>query len=310
MARANYFSTKDKESKGGSQSGVLTGGLTGGSEGGSKAVGSGFTNLQKYLDANRGTSSQVADRLAADVGSQVQDFNTQLGQATGQGIANAQALDTSYGQDITADSLQRLEAEPETVFQADYSPLQGLDEQRASILAGSDQLVGDRSARQDAIQRLYGSGRGSGFGALDSFLVGADTSSGLGDKLAQQTSGIGSVGTSRDEINRAYSTATQQARENRNDAFNAARGRIEAEKQSAPAPTPSGPFAQTGGITGQTTAVDQTSPFAGSGGFSGQNTSIDMSSPFAQSGGITGSIGPAMAEDTNASWKRLFGGKI
>ena len=313
MATSRYYSDED-EATGGAAGGVLTGGGGGGGAAPAAAPssGSGFVNLSKYLDANRGGTGQIADKLAGDVGSQVGASNEALAGATTSGMSAAQGLDTSgigAGSDLSAGAEQAALSGI-----ADYgmgagaeAGFMGIGQGQEDIRGYGTGLVDEQHTRQEAIQRLYGSGRGSGFGALDSFLVAADDTSGLGGKVQEQVGQLGDVAAGQQQVQGAYDTANQQRATNTTAQYQASReteAAAEAQRQAeaqadlearAPGPNPMGGIAGSGGSGTSAGGV-----FAETGGLTGSGSYNPEDSPFASTGGMTGATG---ATD---DWRKLL----
>ena len=220
MATSNYFSDEDEAS--GSAGGVIGGGGGGGgapaaapSSGGG---GSGFVNLQSYLDANQGGSSGVADTLSQDFGGQVAGSNQDITNLTTREQNTAHGLDTAgvVGPNVSQGAENQALAGLSNYGMSDATSgaYDKLGRDQTALRGQADALANDQHSRQEAIQRLYGSGRSSGFGALDSFLVGADESSGFRDKVAGQTAQLGDVEAGRSAAQGAYDTANTQRRDN------------------------------------------------------------------------------------------------
>ena len=234
---ARYFS-EDEENAGGSAGGVLSGGGGAGAPAAGAAPeaagggGSGFVNLNKYLDANQGGSKVTAQGLAGDVGSQVGATNTAIGDTTQAGIGTAQGMDVT-GVGPSGDYSQAAENTALSGL-ADYGmadqttdAFRNYGQQQQAATDYGTGLVDDRHTRKEAIGRLYGSGRGSGFGGLDSFLVGADESSGLASGIETELGGMSDIGAAQGQVQEAYDVANQTRQDNTREQF--ATGRKEQE---------------------------------------------------------------------------------
>ena len=234
MATSNYYSKDDEDAvaSAGGAGGVLTGGggdapssgpaAAGGSEG------SGFVNLSKYLDANRGGSAQMAGALNADLGTQIGASNEALSGTTSAGVANAQSMDTTgigVGTDISAEgeaaALGGIEQYGMSNATGGAYDAHGADQER--LAAYGSNLQNDQSTRQEAVQRLYGSGRGSGFGGLDAFLVAGDKSSGFAGGVDSELGGMGDIEAGRSEVSGAFDTANAQRAANTTAQYQGAR---------------------------------------------------------------------------------------
>ena len=96
MAYKNYFQEDEKKSQG-NNSGVIAGNpnVSGGASGAAPATSSGFVNLDRYLNANRGETGGLANTLVGETKDSVQENTKGVQQATDTGMGNAQGYDVS-----------------------------------------------------------------------------------------------------------------------------------------------------------------------------------------------------------------------
>ena len=303
MATSRYYS-KDDEDTGASAAGG--GGVLGGGGGGAPASGpaaggsegSGFVNLSKYLDANRGGSTQMAGAINQDLGTQVGASNEALSGITSAGVANAQGMDTAgvgVGTDISAEGEAAALGGIEQYGMSDSTG--GSFDTHVGNQAGiqdyGSNLQNDQHTRQEAIQRLYGSGRSSGFGGLDAFLVAGDKSSGFAGGVDSELGKMGDIEAGRAEVSGAYDAANTKRAANTTEQYQQARNESAAATDANPLGT--GSYAdwatnevQTGGWgEGEGETLDEwnaKSPIGGNGSGWGEGEGISKDDFDATSG--------------------------
>ena len=240
MATSNYYS--DEDEVGGGAGGVIGGGGGGAPAGGAGAAapssnsqGSGFVNLQSYLDANQGGSAAAAQGVTQDFGKGVASSNQELAGINAGGMAGAAGADTSglaVGPDVSQYGQEQALAGLESygMSGATSGGYDRVGRDQEGLRGQADALANDHSTRREAVQRLYGSGRSSGFGNLDSFLLGADESAGLQGGLTAQTDQLGDVEAGRSQVQGAYDAANTQRADNTTANYQTAIGEKAAEE--------------------------------------------------------------------------------
>lgn len=170
----------------GSGGGVVAGSAAGAAP---KAQGSGFTNLQKYVTANQGSSGDMAGAVAQNlsgaakqgitgINNSASQFNQGVDQATTDfnphtydmiktgnlGSQDQQALKGAYQGQYTGPSM------------TDYQDKANTGRQQLSGALGDIQGTQDQAMRQTLLQQQYGQGGqySHGQSSLDSALLGAD----------------------------------------------------------------------------------------------------------------------------------------
>lgn len=181
-----YVNNEDELNQQGKAGGQVLAGSGGAATGATQAVGTGFTNLQKYLDANKGQGTGLANditsegqkavdtaRSAADTqASGFVDYATQQANSGADNVVGA--IDTSINQvkNNYQDRAGALEAQKLTYGgPADAQAVQGsndLDKAYQNVRNTGTGYASDRATQQAGLQKKYG--YGSGFGALDTFL--------------------------------------------------------------------------------------------------------------------------------------------
>jgi hypothetical protein len=179
-----YYDNLDEQNQ--QKSGA--GGVIAGSGGaGSKTptnIGTGFTNLQQYLTANKGAGGGIADNIISQGQNAVSDAqktaDTGAAAWADQGVQRAQSAGQTAAStyDTAAASLR---ADPN----ADITGVRGttyggpnsateiegyndLDKAYQNVTNTAQNFAGDLSTQKAGLQKQYG--YGSGFGALDTFL--------------------------------------------------------------------------------------------------------------------------------------------
>jgi hypothetical protein len=179
-----YIQNEDELKQGGAGGQVLAG--SGGAAGASptQAVGSGFTNLQKYLSANQGSGQGVAQDIvdqgqdAVNVARTTADTQAKTWGDNGVQMANQAAADASNPYTTAAQALQ---ADPNANITNPYTSTYGgpqsaqdvqgyndLDKAYQNVKNTATSFANDRMTQQAGLQKKYG--YGSGFAALDGFL--------------------------------------------------------------------------------------------------------------------------------------------
>lgn len=217
---------------------------------GAQPAGSGFTNLQTYLAANKGQGVGVAGDIVSEGQKGVDSARKAADQyadtwATG-GVQQA----NQAGQDAAAKydaGRAEVEADPNntegayaaargTVYggPANAQAIQGyndLEKNYQNVKTTADNFAGDYNTQKAGLQNKYG--YGSGFGALDTFLGrqdGKDTISGW-QKGVQPGSAAGQIGKVTDAI-----AGGQRAVSDAQTAYNAAGKTARQNRSSVPAP--------------------------------------------------------------------------
>lgn len=178
-----YVQNEEEQKQGGAGGQVLAG--SGGAASGSQqAVGTGFTNLQKYLSANKGegqgiagditsqgqkavdTARNTADTAAntwADAGAQQANTAATNAASTYENAANALRADPNYDpvgvRGTTYGGPQSAQ---------DVQGFNDLDKAYQNVRNTATSFANDRATQQAGLQNKYG--YGSGFAALDTFL--------------------------------------------------------------------------------------------------------------------------------------------
>ena len=316
MARSQYYSEEDNATGGGG-GGMVGGGSGGGMGSGSAPApsgngGSGFVNLQSYLDANQSGAAQVADTLAGDVGSQVDASNQELTNMNQWEMGNALGVDTrgntvGTSEDLSAGAesaalsgLQDYGMSADT--QADYL---GVASDQAGIKDYGSNLVNKQGNRKEAVQRLYGEGRGSGFGGLDAFLGGA--SGGLEGGVSEATGQLGDVAAGQASVQGAYDTANETRRANTSANYESARGAKEIQdRQAKEAAIQKAKDERATQVQASNNTPGYTDPFGGGGSFGGWQQSASYTPPPPSNPNITSSFGTPTAEANE--WEVVLAG--
>jgi hypothetical protein len=224
--------------------GTLGGGTAAASaSGGSGASGrrSSFTNLQSYLNANRGQNAQgLADKVSGAVENTVSGAQQNLNKAQqsfnqgvqGSGVTNDQNLINSVAKDPRAlnngDAKSRFQSLYNAVYQGpqDLSEMQGFGEASQGFNKVQDQVknLGDQSGRQALIQDAfkrpdYSAGQKS----LDSYIFGTtDEGRGAINNLQGRYSNIAdSVGIAANQARQAAQQRMQETEAARSGAMGA-----------------------------------------------------------------------------------------
>lgn len=217
MAYQSYYpSQKKKKSVGGSS--VLGTGGGGGSGAGApaKTPGSGFVNLDQYLGANRGQTEGMADTVIGSSESDLEKY-----QEDAENIAEEAKEDYTDAakQGDVRDIEQNLYENPQEAVRDANKYQEGYEGQDASEyyqplesqrdqLAENFQNLDNPYMQQAKMQNAYNQqgNYSSGFGALDSFLVGADDQSGqrIQDVKGRGQEVTGTYDQTQQNINDAY----------------------------------------------------------------------------------------------------------
>lgn len=188
-------------------------GATQSTAGGGQA-GSGWTNLQTYLDVNKGQGGQLADQVGTDVNNKVEDFKktdvsgaiNEIGQAAGTTEADEIKKDVAANAGKAKTFLnQGFGAKQVTDYTAPINAT------AASVKDNLNQL-NDQNYQKGALQKLnnkQGNYTG-GFGALDSFILNGD------EQGREKLSGIQKSG--NDAVGSTMSGITDQLTKARGDA--------------------------------------------------------------------------------------------
>jgi len=145
-------------------------------------AGSGFTNLQQYLSANKGSGGGVADNIVNNGQTQFDTANKSAGDYADAWAKNATTNVNQAVGDVTRDygdatnTLRNdayAQVNPGKTYQgpADATKTEGyndLDKNYQNAKAAANTYAGDVNAQKAGLQKQYG--YGSGFGALDTFL--------------------------------------------------------------------------------------------------------------------------------------------
>lgn len=179
-----YVQDEDELKQGGAGGQVLSGSGGAGAGAPGQAVGTGFTNLQKYLSANEGQGKDIAG-VITDQGQKAVDTartaaDTQANAWADNGVLMAnQAGDTAANPYNTAATA--LKADPNADITNPFTSTYGgpkqaqdvqgyndLDKAYQNVRNTATSFANDRMTQQAGLQNKYG--YGSGFAALDTFL--------------------------------------------------------------------------------------------------------------------------------------------
>lgn len=248
-----YVQDEEQQGTPGAGGQVLAG--SGGAKAGTgQAAGSGFTNLQKYLEANKGQGEGVANAIT-DQGQQAvnaektkADTYASTWADTGVKQANDAASNAATVYDTTANALK---TDPNYQYSGDvwgttYGGPQGaqdvsgfndLDKAYQNVKNTATSYANDHNTQQAGLQKKFG--YGSGFAALDAFLGRQDGR----DKIQGWAAGVdpGSAQGSIDKVNNAINTGKQTVATAKSGFEQANRdaksARSAADKVAQPAPT-------------------------------------------------------------------------
>lgn len=217
-----YVQDEEQQGTPGAGGQVLAG--SGGAKTGTGQVaGTGFTNLQKYLDANKGQGAGIAGDIVGQ-GQQAVDAERAKADAsatawgdTGVQQANDAATNASSVYDTTANALK---ADPNYRYSGDVwgttygGPQEAqkvdgyndLDKAYQNVKNTATSFANDRMTQQAGLQNKYG--YGSGFAALDTFLGRQDGK----DQIQGWAAGVnpGSAQGQIDRVNNAITGGKQQ----------------------------------------------------------------------------------------------------
>jgi hypothetical protein len=218
MAVSNFFPEQNETNTPGTPGGggVLGGGgnVAGGAAPAAPAAptssGTGFTNLQRYLDVNKdtgGLANQVAEQAGAGIGA----FGEGL-RSTAQGFADTLNTEANQFQSNIVGAGGAVPQDPQRINQLDTSDLGIQGNQGRTRLNKVQDLAGsNRFAQQQLLKQAGGPGFQSGFGKLDSLILAGTNQGGLDqalqgnkNRINQEIAGAGRI--------------VQDARVGRNDA--------------------------------------------------------------------------------------------
>jgi hypothetical protein len=186
-----------------------------------QAVGTGFTNLQKYLTANQGSGSGLANDMIAQGQRAVDDKTQTANQAAiswgdeGVAAANKAGADQTaqlqgaidYTKTGASDYVDRTADARAMKYNPTMAPPANTLDKNYSDVAEAAQLYGtDFNTQKSGLQNKYG--YGNGFGALDTFLGKQDGRSQINNWQSQVTGGL------KDAQGQYKGIADQQARIN------------------------------------------------------------------------------------------------
>lgn len=215
--------------------GVIAGSGSAGAQG-PASTGTGFTNLQTYLTANKGSGGGIADNIVSQGQNAVSDAQKQADNAaTAWGDYGVQQA-TQGAQDASSKynaGTQALAADPWDTEGAaqdargvsyggpksatDVAGYNDLDKAYQNVKTTAQNFSGDYNTQKAGLQKQYG--YGSGFGALDTFLGRQDGK----DKIQGWAAGVnpGSAQPQVDRVNNAIKTGQQSVMDSQT-AFNTA----------------------------------------------------------------------------------------
>lgn len=239
-------------------SGVLSGNSASGSADQSQAVGTNWTNLNKYIDANAGQGGRMANDITADTTKTIQSLNGPGGKVDSWGTAAHKETDDATKQDpysntisngttedihgINKDDFNVWKLKPAYALNgptnaagaSGYTPLfNEVDKTDKKITS-----LGTQAGQQTALKDTYGAngqGYSSGFGSLDGFLL-------RGDKQGQDN--IANFQKDNANFKNPYNTAVtgvgdyikgapERGAANEKKVYNAMTGRYEVEGNTA-----------------------------------------------------------------------------
>ena len=221
-----YVNNEDELKQGGAGGQVLAG--SGGAGAGPKqAAGTGFTNLQTYLSANKGQGGGIADAITNQgqqaVNTAKTAADTQASTWADGAITNVnQAADDAANPYNTAAGA--LQADPNAAITNPYGSTYGgpqtaqdyksesgfgvndLEQAYQNVKTTATNFQGDRMTQQAGLQKQFG--YGSGFAALDGFLGRQDG----GDKINSWAQGVnpGSADAQVAKVNTAIAGGKQK----------------------------------------------------------------------------------------------------
>ncbi len=196
MAYQSYYPTEEEKKKQGSGSGVITGNPNAGSVPTGQPTaptGSGFVNLDKYLNANQGQSQGLADTLTSGVEEDVEkqessvqkineDAQKEIEKKASQNsdfVKNNQNLSNNQIADFAKNATNVINSPYQSgVSQSVQDQLNQTEVEQKGLKEKGDNLT-DNYYQRGLFKDAYNQGGNytSGFGALDAFLVNADPSS-------------------------------------------------------------------------------------------------------------------------------------
>ena len=208
-------------------SGVIDGAATAGGNTGAIATpttapGTGFVNLQQYLDTNKGVGGKLAGDITKGVSDSVDTFKNNANATVDQSKVNfdsaAKDTDASKIKDTLKADASGVYSDANNFLGAGYSGPQATD-YTAKLAAdknavqGSLSQVDNQSYQQSALKDTYGKGQNytKGFGLLDSFLINGDEAG--RNKLAEVKAKGSEVGAAYDASALQLSAAEQAARD-------------------------------------------------------------------------------------------------
>jgi hypothetical protein len=211
-----YVQNEDELKQGGAGGQVLSG-SGGAGAGPAQAVGSGFTNLQKYLSANQGQGGGVANDITAQGQEAVNTARTAADtQANAWADSGVQAAETAANNAANTfnTATANLKADPNAdvagVIRTTYDGPQNaqsvegfndLDKAYQNVKNTASSFANDRMTQQAGLQKKYG--YGSGFAALDGFLGRQDGR----DQINNWAAGVDS-GSSQGAVDRVNTAIT------------------------------------------------------------------------------------------------------
>jgi hypothetical protein len=249
-----YVNNEDELKQGGAGGQVLAG--SGGAAGAAKepqAVGSGFTNLQTYLSANKGQGGGVADAIT-EQGQQAVNAERAKADTVANTWADNGVKQATQAGDNAADPYNTaagaLQADPNAGISNPHGSTYG-GPQTAQDVQGYNDLEtayqnvkntatnfqGDRMTQQAGLQKKFG--YGSGFAALDGLLGRQDG----GDKINSWAQGVnsGSADAQVAKVNTAIAGGKQEVADARTGFqkanTDAKTARTAANRAAQPAPT-------------------------------------------------------------------------
>lgn len=231
MAYASSYLTDEEKKKADAQAGVNTSGVIEGTAGAgtsagmaeqqAKAPGTGFVNLQQYLDMNKGAGAGIAGKVTEDVNKAADTYSTTAQQKLEQGKekfseASKSGQASQIRSSIVSDADQNKQA-AQDFLGAGYAGPRATD-LAAPLAADRTKLqsdlskVGDLEQQQANLQKAYG-GTGnysSGYGLLDSFILQGDQSG--RDKINQVKGRAAEVGSTFDTTSSKLKAEEEAAR--------------------------------------------------------------------------------------------------
>ena len=202
MAVSNYFPEQNDPNNPQSGSGVGGTSILGGGGGGASSpgaaapssapTGSGFTNLQKYIGVNSDQGGQLANAVTNQAGQGTEAYTTGLNNIAS-GIAGEYGANTTqYGntvgeQDSVVNGLNTNEVNASGLAPAITTGANALNARQDLALNNSD-------AQQSLLKKEFGQGYQSGFGKLDSLILGQTNRAGLEAGIAGNKANIAAAG--------------------------------------------------------------------------------------------------------------------